>query len=71
MLATYSLLQLLKTGLTFNLEAVLAIPNFNANVSARKKAQSEEISRPEVMVLGRLKGFAKDTDGKVDLKLIV
>lgn len=58
------------TGLTFNLETLLAIPNFNDNVSERRKAQSEEISRSEVMVLGRLKGFAKDTGGKSDLKLI-
>lgn len=40
-------------------------------VSARRKAQCEELSHPEVTVLGRLKGFAKDADGKVDLKLIV
>ncbi|KAF4801816.1 E3 ubiquitin-protein ligase TRIP12 [Turdus rufiventris] len=49
--------------LTFNFEAVLAIPNFNDNVSERKKAQPEEISSPEVMVLGRLEGCAKDASG--------
>lgn len=60
------------TGLTFNLEAVLAIPNFNDYVSERKKAPSGGISSPEVMVLGRLKGFAEDAGGKskIDLKLI-
>lgn len=49
---------------------MLAIPNFNDNVSERNKAQSEEISSPEVMVLGRLEGCAKDASGKIDLKLI-
>lgn len=39
------------TGLTFNLETVLAIPNFNDNVSERKKAQSEEISSSELRIL--------------------
>lgn len=60
------------TGLTFNLEAVLAIPNSNDCVSEGRKAQSEEISSPEVVVLGRLKGFAEDAGGKskIDLKLI-
>lgn len=57
------------TGLAFNLEA---IPNFNDYVSERKEAQSVGISSPEVMVLGRLKGFAEDAGGKskIDLKLI-
>lgn len=60
------------TGLTFNLEAVLAIPNFIDYLSEGRKAQSEEISSPEVMVLGRLRGFAEDAGGKskIDLKLI-
>lgn len=58
------------TGLTFNLETVLAIPNFNDNVSERKKAQSEEISSSELRILWRLKGFAKDAGGEIDLKLI-
>lgn len=49
---------------------MLAVPNFNGNVSERKWAQSKEISGPEVMVLGRLEGFAEVADGEIDLMLI-
>ena len=47
--------------------------NFDNNASERKKVQfyAEEISSPEHMVLGRLKGFAEDAGGKIDLRSLL
>lgn len=47
--------------------------NFDDNTSERKKVQSyaEEIGSPELIVLGRLKGFAKDAGGKIDLRSLL